>query len=103
MRETELRPGGYVTVCKIEARVVRNHLVDLASPHEAKVMVNVLTSYQVTEYWFAINVQVLFAVVVMFRPVILHVEDTVVLVPTGVVEGPGINIVVGLPGGFVTL
>ena len=66
-------------------------------------MVNSLTSYQVIEYWLAIEVQVLFPVVVMFRPVMLHVEDTVALVPTGVVAGPGVNIVVGLPGGLVTL
>jgi hypothetical protein len=48
-------------------------------------------------------VQVLFPVVVMFRPMMLHEEDTVALVPTGVVAGPGVNIVAGLPGGLVTL
>ena len=66
-------------------------------------MVNLLTSYQVTEYWFAIDVQVLFPVMLTFRPVMLHEEDTVALVPTGVVAGPGVNIVVRLPGGLVTL
>jgi hypothetical protein len=103
LREAELRPRGYIAVCKIEAWVVRDHLGNLTSPHEVESTLNTLTSYQVTEYWFAIDVQVLFPVVVMFCPVMLHVEDTVVLVPTGVVAGPGVNIVVGLPGGLVTL
>ena len=49
------------------------------------------------------DVQVLLSVVVIFRPVMLQVEDTVAFVPTGVVAGPGVNIVVGLPGGLVTL
>jgi hypothetical protein len=101
--EAELRPRGYITVCKIEAWVVRDHLGNLTSLHEVESTLNTLTSYQVTEYWFAIDAQVLFPVVVMFYPVMLHVEDTVVLVPTGVVAGPGVNIVVGLPGGLVTL
>ena len=70
---------------------------------EVETMLNTLTSYQVTEYWFAIDVQVLLPAMVMFRPVMLHEEDIVALVPTGVVAGPGVNIVVGLPGGLVTL
>lgn len=101
LREAEHRPRGYVAARKIEAWIARDHLGDLASTQEVKTMVNLLTSYQVTEYWFAIDVQVLFPVVVMFRPVILHVEDTVTLLPTGVVAGPGVKIV--LPGGLVTL
>lgn len=62
-----------------------------------------LTSYQVTEYRVAIGEQVLFPVAFMFRPEILHALDAVATVPTCVVAGPGVNILVGLPGGLVTL
>ena len=105
LREAKPRPRGYVAVCKIEAWIIRDHLRNLTSTHEVDsgAMVNQLTSYQVTEYWFAMDVQVLLPVVVIFRPVMLQVEDTVAFVPTGVVAGPGVNIVVGLPGGLVTL
>ena len=105
LREAEPRPGGYAAVCKIEAWIVRDHLRNLTSAHkvDSETMINQLTSYQVTEYWFAMDVQVLLPVVVIFRPVMLQVDDTVAFVPTGVVAGPGVNIVVGLPGGLVTL
>ena len=39
----------------------------------------------------------------MFRPEMLHALDAVAMAPTCVVAGPGVNILVGLPGGLVTL